>query len=350
MEQRAIGRSGISVSRLGVGGAPIGNLYRRVSDQEAALTVQAALDAGISYFDTAPYYGFGLSERRLGDALRGQRGIVISSKVGRLMRPLRGHVGDEERDGFCSALPFEPTFDYSRDGILRSHEASLQRLGLARIDILLIHDIGAVTHGERDAATFAQLTDGGGFRALEELRDGGTIGAFGLGVNEWPVCMRAMQHTQLDIVLLAGRYTLLDRDAGREFLPHCLREGIAVIAGGVFNSGILATGTRGATPYYNYAPACEKIVARVARLESICDAHRVSLPAAALQFTLAHPGITGAILGLGSPQQVCAAIASYRARIPVEFWRDLRSFAGLGDAPTPDDAFSQDGRRIEGST
>ena len=257
--------------------------------------------------------------------------------MGRLLRPVTQSIVAEERDGFHSLMPFEPVYDYTREGILRSWEASLQRLGLARIDILLIHDIGATTHGDESDAMFSQLTHGGGFRALEELRASGAIRAFGLGVNEWQVCMLAMQHVQLDVVLLAGRYTLLDQGALEVFLPACARKNIAVVAGGVYNSGILATGTRSrAVPYFNYAPAAAHVVERVVRLEAICDAYGVSLPAAALQFTLAHPVIVSAVLGFGGTAEVASALAALHADIPPPFWRELRN-QGLirAEAPLP---------------
>ena len=339
IDRRAIGTSGLSVSRLGFGGAPLGNLFRRITDQDAALTVQAALDAGISYFDTAPYYGFGLSERRLGDSIRAQPQVVISTKVGRLLQPVPYPITAEERDGFHSTMPFEPRYDYTHAGIMRSWESSLHRLGLARIDILLVHDIGAATHGEQSTAMFSQLTQGGGFRALEELRAAGEICALGLGVNEWPVCLQAMNEVRIDVVLLAGRYTLLEQEALEVFLPRCARQEVAVIAAGVYNSGILATGTRGtAVPYFNYAPAPAAIIERAASIESICERYGVSLPAAALQFVLAHPVVVSAVLGLGSPAQVAAALAALHAEIPRSFWQELRSQGLLRlDAPVPGD-------------
>jgi len=301
------------------------------------LALSAALDAGLSYFDTAPYYGFGLSERRIGDGIRNRAGTVVSTKVGRLLRPLPGQIGPAERDGYYSSLPFESVYDYTYSGIMRSWEASLHRLGLSRIDILFVHDIGVMTHGGQSEVMFGQLTEEGGFRALEELRDAGTIAAFGLGVNEWEVCLRAMEHARLDVLLLAGRYTLLEQGALEAFLPACLHNGVSVVLGGVYNSGILATGTQsGAIAYYNYAPAPPDIVERVKQLESVCSAHAVSMPSAALQFSLAHPAVVSAIIGLRSPAQVAAMIQSYTAEIPAEFWTDLQSSGLLrSDAPVP---------------
>ena len=266
LEQRTIAAGRLSLTRLGLGAAPLGNLYRAISDEQARRTVEAAFAAGMRYVDTAPYYGFGLSEQRVGDAVRAQRSRwQVSTKVGRLLRPHAGEANESVRDGFAEPLPFEAYFDYSYAGILRSFEESLHRLGLARVDLLLVHDIGAATHGAQHAATYAQLTQGGGFRALEELRASGVIGGFGLGVNEYPVALKALEDACLDVVLLAGRYTLLDQSALAEFLPACEREGVAVIAAGVFNSGVLATGSASAgTAYYNYVRAPPEIISRVA--------------------------------------------------------------------------------------
>jgi D-threo-aldose 1-dehydrogenase len=333
---RLITRSGQRIGTLGFGAASLGNLYHEITDADAVATVEAALAAGITYFDTAPHYGFGLSERRLGDVLRGRPDIMLSTKVGRLLRPLRDHHGTAERHGFCTPMPFEPFFDYSYDAILRSHEQSLQRLGLAAIDIVYVHDIGRLTHGEGHAETFAQLTTGGGFRALERLKSEGAIGAFGLGVNEWQICMDAMEHADLDVVLLAGRYTLLEQQALDAFLPACVRRDIAVVIGGAYNSGILATGTRRGTSHFDYAPAPPAIVAQVALIEDVCDRHGVTLAAAALQFPLAHPSVVSVIPGIGNPDRVRQTLALHQEAIPDDFWSELQAEGLLrADAPIP---------------
>lgn len=333
--RRTLGTTGLQLSELGLGTAPLGNLYRPMSSQEAGLTVAAALEAGLTYLDTAPYYGFGLSERRLGDGVRGHPNAVLSTKVGRLLRPLPVASEEPSRDGFAAPLPFVAEYDYSYDGVMRSWEASLQRLGLARIDILYVHDIGAVTHGQESAERFRELTDGGGLRALEELRAGRVIAGFGVGVNECEVCLQVMEHARLDVILLAGRYTLLDQVSLEAFLPTCLSRGVSLVVGGVYNSGILATGTRsGAVPYYDYAPASPAVIQRVREIEAVCDLHQVSLPAAALQFSLAHPAVASAILGLGGPQQVAMALQAYSAVIPPAFWAELSS-RGLLHAAAP---------------
>ena len=337
LPERRVRRSQLSLSEIGFGAAPVGNLYRAVSDEDARATLESALGAGVTYFDTAPFYGFGLSERRVGDALRGRPDRVVSTKVGRRLEPLPQHRGMALRDGFQSPLPFTPVFDYSYDGIMRSWEASLHRLGLARINILYVHDIGSLTHGAGHAETFGALTRGGGFRALEKLRADGAIDAFGLGVNEWQVCLEAMDHAEMDIILLAGRYTLLDQSALDAFLPACVQRGIAVVVGGAYNSGILATGTRSSNAaYYDYAPAAQHIVDRVKSMEAICDAYKVPLAAAALQFPLAHPAVVSVIPGLDGAQRVQQTIGLHQTVIPPDLWQGLRSSGLLRpDAPVP---------------
>jgi len=334
---RALARGGLRLSEIGFGAAPLGNLYRAVGDTEALATCRAALDAGITYFDTAPYYGFGLSERRLGDALRDSSSVQISTKVGRLLEPDAAIEPHVLRQGFASRLQFRPVFDYRYDAIFASWQASIQRLGLPFIDMLYVHDIGRRTHGEAHAHYFVQLTEGRGFRALEELRSSGAIRAFGLGVNEIEVCLEAMDHTDLDIILLAGRYTLLEQGALDRLLPACEQRGISVVIGGPYNSGILATGTRHSGPlYYDYAPASADIIERVRRLESCCERFAVPLAAAALQFPLSHRNVVSVIPGLGSPLQMEKTRALYETVIPAELWSTLRTEGLLrGDAPVP---------------
>lgn len=338
LPKRPLGDTGLDVTELGFGGASIGNLYHAVTDAQAAETVRAAIAAGIRYCDTAPYYGLGLSERRLGDCLRelDRDDVVLSTKVGRLLKPLPGHRGTARRHGFVTAMPFQPVYDYGYDAILRSYEDSLQRLGLARIDIVFVHDIGALTHGEANDGHVRALA-AGGYRALAELRAAGAIGAIGLGVNEWQACEAAMAQGDYDCFLLAGRYTLLEQEALDSFMPKCQAAGVSLIVGGAYNSGILATGTRGGgTGYYNYAPAPDAVVDKVRRIEAVCDAHQVTLAAAALQFPLAHPVTASVIPGLGTPRRVAETVDLYRQAIPAAFWADLKS-AGLvrADAPVP---------------
>ncbi|MGR4863462.1 aldo/keto reductase [Caulobacter sp. LARHSG274] len=319
---------------LGFGAAAIGNLYAAVSDAEAEATVQAALDAGLSYFDTAPHYGFGLSETRLGRALPAE--VRISTKVGRVLKPAPDADPAAERHGFVGAAPFEPVFDYSHDGVMRSFEASLKRLGRDRVDVLLAHDLGRLTHGDDHPRLFRQFLDGG-YRAMRDLRDSGAAGAIGLGVNETAICEEALGHADFDVILLAGRYTLLEQDALDRFLPLCVARAVSVIIGGPFNSGILVEGVRpGRTAHYDYAPAPPEILDRVGRLAAVCAAHAVPLPAAALQFPLAHPAVASVIPGMASPAQVAQAQAWLATPVPDALWDDLRTQGLLRtDAPAP---------------
>jgi D-threo-aldose 1-dehydrogenase len=338
---RTIGQTSVSVTALGLGAAPLGNLYRPVSDAAARETLDAAIELGIRYFDTAPYYGFGLSERRVGNALRGRADVVLSTKVGRLLRPAPDADPASERHGFVSPMPFEPVFDYSYDGILRSHEQSLQRLGLGTIDILLIHDIGRLTHGERHAATLAQLSEGGGLDALRRLRDEKLVSAIGVGVNEIDICLDLMNRIDLDVLLLAGRYTLLEQGAIEQLLPRCVAEKVSMVIGGPFNSGILATGTSApGTPRYNYDAAPSTVRERVARLESVCAEFAVPLAAAALQFPLAHAAVVSVIPGFASAAEVRTGLAHFRTPIPPEFWAELQREQLINErAPVPEGAF-----------
>jgi len=335
---RPIGRTDVRVTELGFGAASLGNLHRRIDDATAQAAVHAAVAAGVGFVDTAPFYGRGLSERRVGDALRdGPRDVILSTKVGRRLVPDAAAAEDGDRDGFLSSMPFSIVYDYSRDGILRSFEASLHRLGLGRIDMLLVHDIGRLVQGDAHDAYWAQLTHGGGFAALASLREQGVIGAFGLGVNEVEVCIDAIRAAPIDVLLLANRYTLLEQTPLDALFPLCLAEGVSVIAGAPFNSGILATGTRGPhVPFYDYGPAPDEIVARVRRIEDIADAHGVPLAAAAVQFPLAHPCVASVLPGIDGPERLAQTLDCYRFPIPGAFWQALAS-EGLvrSDAPLP---------------
>jgi len=318
--------------RLGFGGAAVGNLYAAVSDVDARAVIDAALAAGIRYFDTAPHYGFGLSETRHGQALSG-REVMISTKVGRILEPIASPA--RERHGFVDAAPFEPVFDYSYDGVMRSFEASLRRLQRDRVDILLAHDLGRLTHGEAHPGHMRAFLDGG-YKAMRELKDAGLVGAIGLGVNEQAVCDEALGHADLDVFLLAGRYTLLEQTALDDFLPRCERRGVKIIVGGPFNSGALVETPGGGPIHYNYAPADSGIVARVERLRAVCAAHGAPLAAAALQFPLAHPAVACVIPGMASPAQVADAVAWTQTPVPEALWSDLRAEGLLHPAaPTP---------------
>jgi D-threo-aldose 1-dehydrogenase len=332
---REVGHTGLHVSRLGLGTATLGNLYERVSDQDASAVLAAAIDQGMTYVDTAPYYGFGLSERRVGNALRERRDIVVSTKVGRLLSPDVAGAARAERHDFKSSVPFSPVYDYTYSGVLRSYEDSLQRLGMARIDILYVHDIGVSTHGSDDALHFEALTRGGGLRALDELRTSGVIRAFGVGVNEIEACHRVMDHAALDVILLAGRYTLLEQGAVSTLLPRCERAGTSVVIGGPYSSGILATGVKqGGALHYNYREPAAHIVRRVEAIEDLCDRFGVPLAAAALQFPLAHSAVISVIPGLGHPRHIAETVSLCQIEITGDLWIALRS-AGLIDEAAP---------------
>lgn len=316
---------------IGLGASTLGNLYRQIDDAEARATVDAAWNEGLRYFDTAPFYGFGLSERRLGDALRDhpRDAYILSTKVGRLLVP--GEAA-EERFGFHSPMPFDPVYDYSYDGVMRSVEASLHRLGLGRIDILYMHDLGWATHGDRHDHHFGQALSGG-FRAMQTLREEGVVSAIGLGVNETGICAESLEHVDLDLLMIAGRYTLLNPQ-GAAFFDLCRRRGVGVVAAGVFNSGILATGTsRDGALYYDYEPAPDVIVRKVAAIEDCCARYGVPLPAAALQFVQAHPAVTLAVVGTGSARRIAESVVLARFPIPPAFWDALRAEGLLDEAP-----------------
>lgn len=328
-----IGKTELTIDALGFGCASLGNLYHAVSDEDASDILSTARANGFRYFDTAPHYGQGLSERRVGDALRGSSDYVLSTKVGRLLRPA-GYAS--ERHGFMSTMPFDIEYDYSYDGVMRSFEDSLQRLGLDRIDILYMHDIGPVTHGDDDERLFPIAMDGG-YRALDELRRNGLVSAIGLGVNEYEVCERALEYGDWDCFLLAGRYTLLEQMPLDTFLPKCIDSKCSIVIGGAYNSGILATGVRGKGPWhYDYGPAPEDVVKKVAAIESLCGEFDIPMAAAALQFPLAHPAVASVIPGIGKVNRIDQTLNLFESEIPDEFWQAL-SDRGLirDDAPTP---------------
>ncbi|AZV20051.1 aldo/keto reductase [Mesorhizobium sp. M7A.F.Ce.TU.012.03.2.1] len=296
MERRRIGQTALEVTEVSFGGAALGGLYRACSREAAMETLQGAWDAGLRYFDTAPFYGFGLSERRFGDFLRykPRDSYVLSTKVGRLFRPV---PDDQVPDhSYVDPLPFALDYDYSYDGIMRSVEFSYARLGLNRIDILFVHDIGAYTHGvEKTKLHFRNLMDGG-LKALEELKRSGVISAYGLGVNEVQICLDVMREAPLDCILLASRYSLLDRSAEAELLPLCRARQTSLVIGGVFNSGILATGpVQGA--HFDYRPASHDVLDRVGAMERIAAEGGYPLAAAAFQFPLHEPAVATVLTG-----------------------------------------------------
>jgi D-threo-aldose 1-dehydrogenase len=332
--RRHIGTTGIELSRIGFGGAPLGDLKRAPSDVESRDLLQRAWDAGIRYFDTAPFYGSGLSERRIGDFLRDKPrdDFVLSTKVGRLLVPDRDWAMN--RHGDARAMPFRPVFDFSYDGVMRSFEQSLQRLGLERIDILLLHDLGRFSQRERYHSSLAQALEGG-VGALVELRESGAVRAIGAGVNEWQILDLLMDHGRWDVFLLANRYTLLDQEVLDTFLPRCRREGVAIIDGAPLHGGILATG---AVPgaQYDYAPASEAMLEKVRGIEAICARYGVPLISAALNFPLGHEDVAAIIPGFSRPEELESNLQHYRTGIPPELWRDLKAEGLLHpNAPVP---------------
>ena len=325
-----------SGARLGLGGAPLGNLFARVEDADARALLDAAWAGGCRSFDSAPHYGHGLSERRLGDALRAheREEFVLSSKVGRLLVADRAAPLDQH--GYVGILPFRQHWDFSACAMRRSLEDSLQRLGLARLDVLFIHDCDAASHGPGAAAVRRQVIDES-LPALQALKREGLIRAVGLGVNDVAIVLDVLRETEIDALMLAGRYSLLDHSALPELLPLCSARRVHIALGGAFNSGLLATGTRGGgVARFNYAPAAQAWVERTAHIEAVCDAHHVPLRAAALQFPLAHPAVDVVMVGARSAAEWQDALAMVQLPIPPAFWRDLRG-AGLlpAEAPTP---------------
>jgi D-threo-aldose 1-dehydrogenase len=322
----------LTITELGFGAAPLGNLYHAITEDAAQATLAAAWKQGIRYFDTAPLYGLGLSETRLNHFLRDKKrkDYVISTKIGRLLEvcPANQRTGIGK---FFNTPSRREVFDYSYDGVMRSLEFSLERLGVDSIDIVFAHDCDVFTHGseaKRDVHVQTLMT--GGYKALSKLRDQKVIKAIGAGVNEWQVCETLAKQGEFDLFLLAGRYTLLEQAALESFLPLCEQRGIGIILGGPYNSGILATGARPGA-FYNYDPAPKAILDRVRQIEKICKAHKVKLPEAALRFPLHHPAVVSVIPGAVSPQQVSLNVKTLSAKIPKALWRELKA-QGLMDA------------------
>ena len=330
------GRFGaLSLGRIGLGTAPLGNLFSIVNERDAVETVRRALALGVRYVDTAPHYGNGLSEHRVGEALRGvnRASFVLSTKVGRLLGA--DPAAPRDQHGFVGVLPFRQRYDYSYDGALRSIEDSLQRLGLGQIDIALIHDIDTFTHGaDVQPQRFREAMEGA-YRALASLKAAGTVRAIGLGVNNWQVCLEALKHGDFDGFLLAGRYTLIDQSALAELLPTCERRGARIILGRPYNSGILARGAvAGAT--FSYRPAEPAVLERVRAVAQVCVTFNVPLQAAALQFPLGHSAIATVLPGARSAAEVEANLRFAAHRIPGDFWLALRDRGLLApEVPVP---------------
>jgi D-threo-aldose 1-dehydrogenase len=328
-EKRPLGRTSLEVTVLGLGCATLGGHRVPVTPAEAEAIVRTAWARGVRYVDGAPFYGYGQAERCVGDALREmpRDEWVLSTKVGRL---LRARTQGPATEPYRHPLPFNTAFDYTYDGIMRAFEDSLQRLGLARIDVLYAHDIGAGQHKDAHPEVMRTFRDGG-YRALEELRSAGAVRAIGIGVNEREALLEAMEWGDWDAFLLASRYTLLEQDPLNDLMPKCVRAGISIVVGAVHNTGILA-----GRDSWNYRPAPPEIVARVKAIQALCDTHGVPLIAAALQFPLAHPAVAAVLPGPRNVVEMEENSQLMRYPIPPALWADLRDAKLLHpDAPTP---------------
>lgn len=327
-------------SVIGLGTAPLGDLFEKLDEKNCISTVEEAYAGGVTIFDTSPHYGNGLSEVRLGSGLRraDRSHVLISTKIGRVMDPMA--KPDAQRDdvispGFTGYFPHNPRFDYSYDGTMRSIEQSLLRMGLDRLDIVLIHDCDIWTHGEKNAPVRFKEAMDGAYRALDKLRSEKVVSAIGVGVNESTTATKLIKAGDFDVTMLAGRYSLLVQNALDEFLPLALEKKVGIMLAGVFNSGILATGAiPGAR--FDYTPASPEIMDRVKKIEAVCNAHGVSIRRAALQFSLSHPAVVSVVLGGVNPQEVRANIAEVAQSVPVGVWTDLKAQGLLNPAaPTP---------------
>jgi len=318
-------------TKLGFGGTSIANVHRGQTDAQAHAIVEAAWDLGQRFFDTAPLYGLGLAETRMGAVLAGKKrdDYVLSTKVGRLVVP-----GQMDTGIFKNLNPnLKYVYDYSYDGVMRSHEESLKRLAVDRIDILFVHDVDGRNHGGRagSEAQIQALMQTGGWKALDELRSSGAVKAIGAGVNEWEPCARLMELTDPDLFLLAGRYTLLEQEPLHALFPQCQKHNVGIVIGGPLNGGALVGGG-----YYDYAPITKPIVSRVAALKEICDAHGAPIADAALQFCAAHPVVVSVITGASTVEEVSANAKSFATPVPAALWQDLIDQRAVNlDAPVP---------------
>ena len=334
--RRTLGHAGPEVTRLGMGGAPLGGLYRVVSDAEAEATLDAAWSSGVRYFDTAPWYGTGLSEHRVGAFLRRQprESYVLSTKVGRVLRPTRHPTN---YGAWFGRLPFDVVFDYSRDGIIRSYEDSLQRLGLDHVDAILVHDLepGSYFGSVRFEAYLAQLATSGRL-ALDDLRSNYGVTAIGAGVNVLGAIPRLLDVYPFDFFILAMRYNLMEQDALDYDFPLCAERGVSIVGAAVLGSGLLATGPV-AGARYNYVEPNQDQLTKAQRIQSVCARYDVPLVAAAIQFPLAHPVVQAVVVGAVTPAEARANSAHAKHQIPAALWSDLKQ-EGLvrPDAPTPD--------------
>ena len=335
---RELGRTGLALTQVGAGSAPLGDLWERIPESRAEATLAAAWAGGVRYFDTAPWYGNTLAEHRLGHFLRQQRpgSFAVSTKVGRVYRRSRG-PDDRPVGPWAGGLPFVLRFDYTYDGVMRSYEDSLQRLGLARVDLLVIHDVDIGYHDDEAGIErcFRQLEDSG-LRALQELKSGGEISGYGAGINEGPMIGRFLERVDLDFLLVAMPYTLLDQAPLDDAFPRCAERGIGVVIGSPFASGILATGPIDGAKY-DYAPAAPETLDKTRRIAEVCRRHGVPLAAAALQFPLGHPAVAAIIPGAVHPGEVEQNLAHLRTAIPADLWAELKAERLLHPAaPVPD--------------
>ena len=322
-----LGNGGLTFTEIGFGTAPLGNLYRAISDEDARATLDAAWEGGVRYFDTAPLYGLGLSETRLNPFLRGKNrdDYVLSTKVGRLIQACAAEHRSGEGKWFDVPQRREQ-YDYTYDGVMRSFEHSFSRLGVERIDILYVHDLCIFSHGSKEMSDMRieEFFGGRGYEAMVSLRDQGLIRAIGGGINEWEVCQALAERGDFDLFLLAGRYTLLEQTALDSFLPLCESRGIGIVTGGPYNSGILATGAKPGA-YYNYDPAPQEIMDRVSAIETVCKDHGVRLVDAAFQFPLLHPAHVAVIPGGQGEAEMHANLEAAQAKIPPALWSDLKA-------------------------
>jgi D-threo-aldose 1-dehydrogenase len=324
----AVGDTGVELTALSFGGAPIGGLYRPTSDEDARGAIAEAWRAGIRYFDTAPHYGLGLSEQRLGEVLREhpRSDYVVSTKVGRLLLPQPDGHEREDPEGFAVPATHRREWDFTRDGVLRSLESSLLRLGLDRVDVLFMHD-------PDDHWTQAVEQ---GYPALAELRDQGLVGAIGAGMNQAEMLADFVRHTDMDLLMLAGRYTLLEQGALDDLLPLCVDRGVRVVAVGAFNSGVLSRPRPEPGLKYDYEEAPADLIERARRIAGVCERHGETLPAAALQFPLAHPAVASVGVGCRTADQVARNVELFGAPLPDELWAELVDEGLLrADAPVP---------------
>lgn len=324
LPRRAIGRAGLTVTEIGFGGAPIGGFRFDVNDDQAQATMAALWRGGGRLYDTSPYYGYGRSELRVGRFLQGvpAADYALSTKIGRVLRPLR--ADDDTGELRQHGLPFFPRFDYSYDGVMRSLEHSYLRMGLARIDIALIHDVDAFTHGT-DAAAEPHFTAAmaGAYKALDQLRRSGDLKAIGAGLNDTRWCRRFVEAGDFDCIMIAGQYTLLQHPAETlDFIELCRRRNVGLLLAAVFNSGLLVAGSKSSATF-NYNPPSAEVLQRLARIEAVAARHGVSMPAAAIQFVLAEPVVKSAVLGATRPAEVDANLQALREPIPLAFWSEL---------------------------